>query len=356
MYKAALILLAGILVVGGIMYLVGFDETVAVMLTIPLQYIVLLLAIQFAMIIISAAKWRFILRKTKVSFRNLLASTTVGYLVNNLTPFALVGGEPVKAYTLSKSEGISPEKSLASVIVDLFLEIFPIFLLSGLAMFLIILYGIPVEIAVVLGFAALILVVLFFLSITLVTNEGFTLKVIGWFIKVISRVPFLKKRAAYLRSEVDAVCSRFHNAVKEHLLDNTTLFFGTLISLCGWFLRLLRVYVIFRAIGIDISLSVLVIVQAVAVVLSFFPLLPGALGIWEGANIALFVLLGASDGVTPVKATTVTLIDRFLFYWIPSLLGVFGALYLRLNVSRLFEGGIEEAKEDLSEVSKMVES
>jgi hypothetical protein len=354
MYKKLLLFLFSIGLVAAILYLAGFDETVEVMMSIPPTYILALLAIQIFMLFLSALKWRFILRHTKVSFKKLFASTLLGYLVNNLNPLGLVGGEPVKAYVLSKSGKVPTEKSFASVVVDLFLEIVPIFLLSALAISLILLYGIPFEIAAVLGFAALIILVFFMIAVGLVLNQGFSFRVINSAIGVISTVPVLKSKAAFLRREVDEIFSRFHEAMREHLLDNQTILVGTLISIIYWLARFLRIYLIFLAIGVKMPLSAIIIVQVVATVVSFFPILPGAIGIWEGTNIALYVLLGAPVGVTLAKATTVTIIDRILFYVIPSVLGVFAAFYLGINLSKLVKSEMKDEKVELEEISRIV--
>lgn len=356
MRRRLILFLISIALIAWILYIVGFYDVVNAILSIPLDYLLLLLLIQFVIMLLSAIKWRLILRHSKISFKNLLASTFLGYLVNNITPIGLAGGEPVKAYTLAKTEGIPIEKSFASVLVDLFLEIFPIFLLSGIAIFLIILYRIPIEIAAILGIVASVLLIFFVLSITLVINEKFSLRIIELFIDVISRFSFLKDKAERLRSEIDDICARFHDAIRTHMLDNYTLFIGTLISISGWSLKLLRVYVIFIAVGIKIPISTLIIVEAVVIALSFIPILPGSLVIWEGTSIVLFVLLGAPVGVTLVKATTVTMSDRILFYLIPSILGVFGAVYLDINISKLVGEEIMDEKIDLEEISRIINS
>jgi len=354
MNKGVLLFLISIGLVAAILYFAGFDETVKVMVSIPPVYILALLAIQIFLLLLSAIKWRFILRNTKVSFKKLLAATLLGYLINNINPLGLVGGEPVKAYVLSKSGKVPTEKSFASVIVDLFLEIIPIFLLSTLAIILIIFYGIPSEIAVVLGFAALLILVFFIITVGLVVNESFSRRIINFIIGLMSKVPILKTKVSFVRSEVDEIFSRFHEAMREHLLDNRTILVGTLISVFYWLIRFLRIYLIFLAIGVNMPLHTIIIVQVVASVVSFFPILPGAIGIWEGTNIALYTLLGGSLGVTLAKATTVTIIDRILFYVIPSVLGVFAAFYLGINLSKLVKSEMKDETVEFEEISRIV--
>lgn len=355
MYKRFTLFLLSIVFIAGILYYVGFDETVGVMLRIQPAYFLLLLALQLFTMCLSAVKWRLILRHVKVSFKNLLAATFVGYFINNITPIGLAGGEPVKAYLLSKKERIAPEKAFSSVVVDLFLEIIPIFLLSSVAIFLIISNGISIEIAMVIIAASLVLLLLFILSLTLAINKEYSLKIIGVLLCSLSRLPYMKDRADKLQSEVEEIYGKFNKAMKEQMLDNYILFFGTCISVTVWCLRLLRVYIIFLAIGIKIPLSTLIIVQAFAIVVTFIPISPGALGIWEGTNIALFVLLGGPVGVTAVKATTVTMIDRIIFYIFPTVLGILSAMWLGVDVLGLLK---KEAagKVDMENVANVIDS
>ncbi len=354
MYKRLALFLFSLVFIAGILYYVGFDETLGIMLSIQPAYFLLLLALQLFTMFLSAVKWRLILRHVKVSFKNLLAVTFVGYFVNNITPIGLAGGEPVKAYLLSKKERIAPEKAFSSVIVDLFLEIIPIFLLSAVAIFLIISNGISLEIAMVIIAASLVLLALFILSLTLAINKEYSLKIIGVMLRFLSRLPYMKGKADKIHSELEEIYGKFNKAMKEQMLDNYTLFFGTCLSITVWCLRLLRVYIIFLAIGIKIPLSTLIIVQAFAIVVTFIPISPGALGIWEGTNIALFVLLGGS-AVTAVQATTVTMIDRIVFYIFPTVLGVLCAMFLGVDVLGLVK---KEAsgKVDMENVAKVIES
>ena len=354
MYKKLVLLLVAFGLVAGILYLVGFDKAVSVLMRLSLWYFLLLLVIQLATMMLSAVKWRLILYRDKVSFTNLLASTFVGYLINNINPMGMAGGEPVKAFLLSKKEKMPSEKAFASVVVDLFLEIFPIFILSAVAIFLVLSSGVPVEIAFLIAAASLGLLVLFALSVTLVINREYSLKMIAAATGLAARVPFLKGRVAKIRSEMDDIYGRFNDAMKRHMLDNNILVFGTLISMTCWFLRLLRVYVAFKAVGVDMPIPALVIVEAVAIVVTFFPILPGAIGVWEGTSIALFVILVPS--VSAAEATTVALIDRVIFYIFPSVLGVIASLFLGIDIFKLAKEEVSDDRVDLDKVSKVIGS
>lgn len=351
--KSIIFFLIGIGLIALVLYLADFNKVVEGIKQLSPQYFLLLLFIQLLSIALAAFKWRLILRSFHIPMRDILPTTFVGYLVNNLTPMGLAGGEPIRAYIISRKRNIPLTSSAASVIVDLFLEIFPMFILSGIALYIVFTSGILAEIAVLLGFISLVLFILFIISVTLVTNKTFSLKVIQIFIEVISRIPFLKSYSQKLRLDVHGVCDKFNHAMRKQMMDPHILFFGTLIAFSVWGLRLLRTYLVFIGIGYtSISLSTVIVVEIAVSVLSFIPLIPGSVGIWEGASVLFFV--GA--GVAKAPATSAILIDRILFYLIPSIIGVFSALYLGISVSKLLRDKLQGDEIELKQLSEIVDS
>lgn len=352
MYKRVFLFLFGFLMLAGVLYFVGFNETLNAVLSVRLEYFLLLLVLQLVTMVLSALKWRLILRHIKVSFKSVLASTFVGYLVNNITPIGMVGGEPVKAYLLSKREGVPLEKAFSSVIVDLFIEILPIFFLSAVAISVILYKGIDVGVAAVIFFASVVLSVLFVLCLTFVMNKTLSYKIVSGFVDAVTRLPFLRHKAGRIKKDVDLIYERFNDAMKKQLLDNYILYFGTLISLLVWTLRILRVYFIFLAFGVNIPVDVLVIVQTAVIVVTFIPISPGAIGVWEATSIGLFVLVSGGS-VTAVEATSVAIIDRIIFYVFPTLVGAVAALYMGVDIFKLVSREVSD-KVDIENVSKVI--
>ncbi len=332
--KHAILFIASIGIIAAILYLAGFDDVIGLILKIKFRYILILLLVQFTIMILSALKWRIILRNMRVSMKNILHATFLGYLVNNITPIGMAGGEPVRAYAIYKTDKIPLHTSFASVVIDLFLEIVPLFFLSGLAILLVIIEGVSSEIAIILGITTMIMLILFIISLRVATNRDFLNRLINVSISIISKFPIPEKQVLKLRIKADGMLSKFRDAMEEQIMDTYTLFIGTFVSLITWGFRFLRVYIIFLAFGIKIPLSTILIVETTVVILSFIPVLPGALGLWEGASIGLFILFGISK----VTATAVTMIDRILFYIIPSVLGIISAFYLGISISKITGG------------------
>ena len=330
--KTVLLSLIGIVIVLLILYLVNFDKVVGEIRKLSPDYFLLLLGIQLTSILLASIKWRLILRHSRVLMRNILPAVFVGYFVNGITPVGLAGGEPVRAYIISKTDNLPLPTAASSVIVDLFLEIIPMFLLSGLAIYLIFVKGIPLILAIFLGFIALVLLLLFIIAITLVINKEFSMKLIRILFNFISNIPLLNVYIQKHLHEIDEISERFNNAIRLHVMDNYIFFFGTLLSLSVWGLRFLRMYLIFIALGIPIEFSTVLIVETTVSVLSFMPLFPGALGIWEGASVTLYTLLG---NISEASSAAATIINRFFLYLLPLIFGIFAAIYLGLSIQRL---------------------
>jgi uncharacterized protein (TIRG00374 family) len=338
--KTILLSLIGFVMVFVIIYVVNFDEFLKNLLKLSPEYFFLLLGIQLASILLASMKWRLVLRHSRVKMRNIIPATFVGYFVNGITPIGMAGGEPVRAYIISKTDNLPLSTTASSVIVDLFLEIAPMFLISGIGIYFIFVKDVVSDIvAIFLALVALALLSLFLISVTLVINKRFSLRLIYALFSFISRIPILREYPRKHIHEIDEIGGRFNKAIRLHMMDNYIIFFGTFLSLLNWFLRFLRTYFIFIAIGCQIGFTTVLIVETAISVISFIPLLPGSLGIWEVTSVALYSKLIYQTVPAP-SAAAATIINRFFLYLLPMILGIFAAIYLGLNIKKLVDSEV----------------
>ncbi len=89
-------------------------------------------------------RWSLILDVIDKSpgFNTLFVMMFTSLFGNNLTPGA-AGGEPMRAYLLSKFEGISFDLAFVSASADRVFEFFPFVLVSGFAVYMISTWNIP---------------------------------------------------------------------------------------------------------------------------------------------------------------------------------------------------------------------
>jgi hypothetical protein len=285
-------------------------------------------------VVLAAFKWRIILRHSAVRMRNIIPATFVGYFVNNITPIGLAGGEPVKAYIISKTDKIPMTTAISSVIVDLFLEIAPMFLFSGFAIYLIFTRHASIVLILFLAIIALSLIALFILAVNTVLSKRFSLTIIKKLVDILLKIPLLKAQVKHLLPEAEKISEEFNDAIRLHMLDNTILIFGTVLSFIVWGIRFLRTYLIFQVIGITVDFPTVIAVETMVSVLSFIPLFPGAIGIWESSSTVLYTMM-TQPSVGEATAAAATIINRFYLFFIPIILGILAAIYLGINIKKI---------------------
>lgn len=332
--RAIVLSLIGIAIIILTIYLADFNKVVNKLSSLSPEYMLSILGIQLLSILVASIKWRIILRHSKVRMQNLLHATFVGYFVNNITPIGLAGGEPIKAYILSKTDNVPITTAASSVIVDLFLEIVPMFLLSTFAIYLVSIRHISPVVIVFLVVIILALITLFLISLNVVLSKKFSLQTIKKIMDILCCIPLLKEHIKHTLPKVEEISKEFNDAIRLHMLDNKTLALGTTLSFIVWGLRFLRTYLIFEAIGSIIDYQTIVAVETMVSVLSFLPLFPGALGIWEGSSTILYTLI-TQPQVGEAAAAAATLINRFFMFLLPSLIGITSAIYLGLNIKKI---------------------
>jgi len=353
--KSLLLFLLGIGIIAGISWFIGIRDIISEVSKLSFEWFLALLGIQLLILVLLAVKWQIVLHKTKVSFLNTLKASFVGYLANNITPIGIAGGEPVRAYLLHKIDKISIERSFASVVVDLFLHIFPLLFLIAIALIFAVKVGasvnislfgatIKVAITIVLAIAAILLVSGFSAVIGLLLNKRYSMKIILFFIKILLKIPYLRNVESIRTAEsrIDGIVSKFRKSLRM-FANKFTLFFGTIVSLTIWLLSVFRMYLIFLALGFSSPnlLLIVLIVQLTVIAISSVPALPGAVGIWEGSSIALFALFGIGAAL----AAAVTIIDRVFSFWISSLIGGVSSVYV--GAEKIMNGSRIEGYEEL---------
>lgn len=73
-----------------------------------------------AVFLVSAKRWQVILRGQgcKLSFPKVLRAKMAGFTLSYITPSAMIGGEPIRAYMAKEESDCGWERSFASVIID----------------------------------------------------------------------------------------------------------------------------------------------------------------------------------------------------------------------------------------------
>lgn len=292
-----------------------------------------LLVIQLAIMVLMALKWYVIIRRYGVSFSNVVHTSFVGAMVNNLTPASILGGETVKAYAISKIDKVKIENAFATVFVDIFITLFPIFILTLVAISLAFTYSLDYRITAVLAAVGIFILAMVWAIINVLLNRKPSFGLFKWVVRALKRMPFLRKRVVALESRIDEVFMSFHRSIRDTMTDRWTLSLSIFVSSWVWILNILRIYLLLHYLGVRMAFGQVTILYTIMIAVSILPILPGALGLWEIVGTGLFTFLG----VPMATAAAVVVIDRLLSYWLPIIAGFFSSLHVGINAMKLVE-------------------
>ncbi len=283
------------------------------------------------MYVVEAYGWKITLGPSAkdIPFWRVLAIKTAGEVVNLTTPAGYIGGEPLKAYLLTKYH-VPMVEGLASVVIAKTTK--------TIAEVLFILLGITLAIWRVdhdgsLGqtvVAALISVsLLFFVTASLVfaQRKGFFTWLLEFTRKISLKIRFLETREKQLRS-LDRMILEYYSHNRRAVYSSTGLFF------LSWMAEALEVYVIIWYLGGPALVLSAISINALSVFIkggSFF--IPGSLGAQDIGNYFLLKDFGYSD----VASVTFALLRRFReLIWIG--IGLLCLVVLRGHAAVIQEG------------------
>ncbi|HEX3014737.1 MAG TPA: UPF0104 family protein [Methanobacterium sp.] len=311
--------LVGIGILIAMVLIIGPSKIVsAVELANPL-YIALAVLIQIAIYGLWTQRWAINVNSVDISIKkvHLLPMLLVGLAINNITPSARGGGEPVRGYILSKYSNTSFEKSFATVMADRGLDTFPFMVLAVIVIISIILF-MNLSDLIVLGLiiAVIALLIIFIVALYMSLNKEFGKKAILWLVGIIKRIS--RKEHSRLEERALNVIHGFQNSMRTMVKDKNVLMYGIPLSFVIWFFEILRVYVVFSAFNVNVSLLLIAEVVIISTLLGMIPLLPGGLGAVDGVMVILF----SAAGIPPSISAAATLVERLISFWMTTVLGI----------------------------------
>ncbi|MGQ9545715.1 MAG: flippase-like domain-containing protein [Dehalococcoidia bacterium] len=285
------------------------------------------IAVYFVSMAIWAGRWRttlsFIDCKIGFATRYLILCATV--FLNNVTPAVRAGGDPFgRIYMVHKLENISYSQGMASLVGELALT--PLVVVSFLMAGLLLEFGrdslqLNLVLTAVWALAAFALVFfprLFFKKrIAAKGISSIINRVLGWFGR--------RKNVPELMAGIEAFYSNTYTIMDKW---QKVLLVGSWTLLIGAF-DILRLCVIFLALGYHPKLSTLLVASSLPIIVGLIPLLPGGLVLVEGSLISIFVLFG----VPPDVAMAATLIERGIVFVLSTIVGAVIFSYLGVRMA-----------------------
>ncbi len=300
MRKRILVFLFSILLALLTISLFGIGDVAFVVANSNISLLAFAAACQTVIMLLYAARFRLVSSKyKKLSFKDALYISTVGNFVSMVTPIARIGGQPLMIY-LTKPK-IGNAKSSAIVLMDTMIDFIPstVLVMAILLLF----YGrIPYQLLLPLVVFAIITGIMLAGFMKLFLSKDVLARLLDWFIERIRR---FRKLDRIFHAHI------FEKSFRHVLADKKIMSAGMGVSFMIKFFELLRIWIIFSAIGIFLSPVTVLIIWAVMILLLTIPWLPGSLGLFEFGASSAFIVLGLAAS----QAAGGVLLDRFVSFW-----------------------------------------
>ena len=318
-HKTLIFLLISLLILGVMLWFVGIGDIIGALKIANLWLIALAILIQVFTYYLYTLRWQIINKMDgiEVSIKQLLPIVMVGLAANNLTPAGRGGGEPVRAYILSRDKGYPMEETFATVVADKALDTFPFVFLAILTIIGITFYfKLDLWLLILMVVSVIVIVACLILLVYMSVNPKFGTKVDNWIVGLIRR--FYKKNSDELEEKVHKVINGFQDTMKLVISDKKILHHALPLSFIIWLFEILRVYIVFLAFGAHVSPVIIGEVFIMASLVGMIPLLPGGLGAVDG----IMILFYSTAGISPSLSAAATVIERLISFWLATIVGL----------------------------------
>ncbi len=303
-----------------IFYLAGIQNVFFEISQIGLWGAVVFIANALFILFLFTLSWQIILSSYgyRLTFRDVFAARVIGFAVSYLTPSMYIGGEPLRAYIISKRHHLPMSRVGATVIVDKFLELGAgLFFIYLGSIWTLIEYSLPRQIYLTL------------FTVNIVFGAGMGMLLINFLYEsklftslatLLERINPLSKIIRKIKPEISKLEDHVFLAFNQHRAT-TLLAFG--IKLGAGLLVFIKPAIFFYFLETVFKLSELALLFALTHLLLVLQFTPGALGIFELGEVGIFKLVG----IEPNKALAFSLMVR-----VTDLLGVGVALSLVVHL------------------------
>ncbi len=327
-WELVITILIGAFIIFIISFAIGLQDILDVLSRANIKIIVVALLLEILIIALWTERWSLILKVIDKSpgLKTLFVMMFTSLFGNNITPGA-AGGEPMRAYLLSKFEDISFDLAFVSASADRVFEFFPFVLVSAFAIYMISTWHLEFWSAILIS--ALIIITMGFFGILIYVGvkreiaERLILKLAK------SLFPFAKKITKkevslhYVNEQIVFYVDRFSTGFATVLQDHKMFTLGLIISFTMWGTDMFRMYLCFVAIGYHPPIVPMIIIYTIGILVTILPTIPGALGLREIIMVGLFLVVGVPSDVV----IAASLIDRLVSYLMPTMVGVATTVY-----------------------------
>lgn len=282
----AVLLVGGLVVLAFLVARVGIESVMSVLSRLTWWQLVLICLPYGLIMAVDTLGWRYAFISNPPPYLRMLAARTAGEAVNIVTALGSVGGEAVKVWLLRPA--VSYDESVPSVVIAK--------TTSTMAQTLLLLVGLVLAVTTLTVAGDVIWAMLVLLGVELLLVGGFFVTQVAGLVRRAGRLlawsGLIENASA--AEDLDARLRRYYRENWRRFFLSVAFHFG------GWLLGALEVLVMLYVLDIPVSMATATVIEAVGSGVRFASfLVPGSLGVLEGANTGVFAALGlgASAGL-----------------------------------------------------------
>lgn len=297
----------GLCLLISLVYRAGFNEVAIAIRGAKWYFAVLGVLAYLVVIFFRSLRWFLLVRiiKKEINYRQFFPFYLVNSLIGNVTPFKL--GEAATPFLFKKYLEIPVGQGFSVIILDRFLELITLIIISISAIFCVLNRGIESSLilSVFRGLFITFFIVLAVLIFVVIFKKT-TLKIVG-------SLKFLK----FIEKELNI----FYNTLP--LFKKAYKFLVPLI-LIGWFFEMSAPYLVYKSI-FPVFFIDIILAQMLTLGVSLVTFVPGGMGVVE---VSVFYILN-SFGYSPLLVTSGALLARILLTGALLTSGLVGSLLIK---------------------------
>ena len=228
--------------------------------------------------VLRSIRWKLI-TPAPTHLNILLRSLLAAWFLNAITPARL--GDASRIYILKLKENIDIGKGTTSLLVDRALDI-----IALIIMLLVVFIFFPINISGNIG-------LLYILSSTM-----FVVAILGLIVVVLYKPKLIKQLFRIVFSPFprllqffNSFIDKFNQGIKDMKFLGGPLLIAILLSFVIWFLESISIFLFANALGFKLLLTTAIIAAIFGFLAMTIPILPGGFGTYEGAIVAILLVL-----------------------------------------------------------------
>lgn len=293
---------------------------------IPLYTIACLFLVTLAVYCLRIFRWRrIILKISKANYLQLFPIFFSGGLINQLTPGSKSGGQPIRAYYLTKLNHKKYADNLATTLFEFISGSFTSLMLLAFAFVYLSIRFPPKVYYSIMVFSSVAIITL---SSALYLAYRIAKKSPKKILSLLYKIKAIHKRYKTLKYFEHSMLRQIREFFSETIIFfryKRLIFEQMGIELLAYLLEFLNIYILFIVMGVHVSFASIAVITIIAEIIGFIFFSPGGVGVVEGTMIGLYYV----SGIDPHVAAAVAIITRAILYFYEFFVGYVSLIYIR---------------------------